>query len=79
MGVELHKGWVKDAKKRVAKAGLGELVRVVQADCRDTDFSDATVVYMFMTDKARCSAPSRRRATVPSHPVSLPRAPAPTL
>jgi len=48
VGVELRTEAVEDARRNVAEAGVEDLVEIRQADILTTDFSDATVVAMYL-------------------------------
>ncbi|MFN0018877.1 MAG: SAM-dependent methyltransferase [Pirellulaceae bacterium] len=48
VGVELRAEAVEDARRNVAEAGVEDLVEIRQADILTTDFSDATVVAMYL-------------------------------
>ena len=48
VGVELRQEAVEDARRNVTEAGVEDLVEIRQADILTTDFSDATVVAMYL-------------------------------
>jgi tRNA G10 N-methylase Trm11 len=50
VGVEIDGGLIKQATKNAQKAGVGDRVRFLQQDLFKTDFSDATVVTLYLSN-----------------------------
>jgi cyclopropane fatty-acyl-phospholipid synthase-like methyltransferase len=50
VGVELDPDLIKTANRNARKAGVGDRVTFVQADLFKTDFSDATVVTLYLSN-----------------------------
>jgi SAM-dependent methyltransferase len=50
VGIELDPELIKKANKNAAKAGVSDRVTFVQADLFKTDFSDATVVTLYLSN-----------------------------
>jgi SAM-dependent methyltransferase len=50
VGVEIDGNLIKEAAKNARKAGVGDRVHFLQQDLFKTDFSDATVVTLYLSD-----------------------------
>ena len=50
VGFELHKGLVSEARQDVEKAGVSDLVKVVQQDAAQAAVKDATVITLYLSD-----------------------------
>ncbi len=48
IGIDINPERIKDANANLARAGVGDRVRFINADLFETDFSDATVVTLYL-------------------------------
>lgn len=48
VGIELNKGLVEESRERIKKEGLEDKASIVEGDLLQTDFSDATVVTLYL-------------------------------
>lgn len=62
VGVEINRFALRDAEDNRRKAGVGDRVRFVNADLFTTDFSDATVVTLFLLPQMLARLLPRLRA-----------------
>ena len=66
VGIEIDPELIKTANKNARKAGVEDKVRFIQADVFKTDFSDATVVTLYMSNSInRRLAPILQRQLKP--------------
>jgi ubiquinone/menaquinone biosynthesis C-methylase UbiE len=49
VGIEIKRELVEEARKKVAKEGLESLIKIIHGDIFQESFSDATIVYLYLT------------------------------
>ncbi len=52
VGVEQSGELVEQSRRRIAQAGVGDLVEVVHGDAREVDVADASVIFLFLPPEA---------------------------
>jgi ubiquinone/menaquinone biosynthesis C-methylase UbiE len=49
VGIEIKRELVEEARKKVAREGLENLIKIIHGDIFQESFSDATIVYLYLT------------------------------